>query len=160
VFTNTRSQTETWYQAILDRRPDWAGIMALHHGSLDKGTRRAVEAMLREGRLKCVVCTSSLDLGVDFSPVDHVLQIGSPKGIARLMQRAGRSGHRPGRTSRITCVPTHAFELLKSLPHAVPSPTARLNRVCRSCSRWMCWPSIWSASPWGADSRRTTCLPK
>jgi ATP-dependent Lhr-like helicase len=113
VFTNTRSQTESWYQAILDRRPDWAGIMALHHGSLDKGTRRAVEAMLREGRLKCVVCTSSLDLGVDFSPVDHVLQIGSPKGIARLMQRAGRSGHRPGRTSRITCVPTHAFELVE-----------------------------------------------
>jgi ATP-dependent Lhr-like helicase len=113
VFTNTRSQTETWYQAILDRRPDWAGIVALHHGSLDKGTRRTVETMLREGRLKCVVCTSSLDLGVDFSPVDHVLQIGSPKGIARLMQRAGRSGHRPGRTSRITCVPTHAFELIE-----------------------------------------------
>ena len=113
VFTNTRSQTETWYQAILDRRPDWAGIMALHHGSLDKGTRRTVEAMLREGRLKCVVCTSSLDLGVDFSPVDQVVQIGSPKGIARLVQRAGRSGHQPGRTSRITCVPTHAFELVE-----------------------------------------------
>jgi ATP-dependent Lhr-like helicase len=113
VFTNTRSQTETWYQAILNQRPDWAGIMALHHGSLDKDTRGTVEAMLRQGRLKCVVCTSSLDLGVDFSPVDHVIQIGSPKGIARLMQRAGRSGHQPGRKSRITCVPTHAFELLE-----------------------------------------------
>ncbi len=113
VFTNTRSQTETWYQAILDRRPDWAGIMALHHGSLDKGSRLTVEAMLRDGRLKCVVCTSSLDLGVDFSPVDHVIHIGSPKGIARLMQRAGRSGHQPGQTSRVTCVPTHAFELLE-----------------------------------------------
>jgi ATP-dependent Lhr-like helicase len=113
VFTNTRAQAEIWYQAILDRRPDWAGIMALHHGSLDKSNRRAVEAMIRKGRLKCVVCTSSLDLGVDFSPVDHVLQIGSPKGVARLMQRAGRSGHQPDRTSRITCVPTHAFELVE-----------------------------------------------
>lgn len=113
VFTNTRSQTETGYQAILDRRPDWAGIMALHHGSLDKSSRLTVEAMLRDGRLKCVACTSSLDLGVDFSPVDHVIQIGSPKGIVRLMQRAGRSGHQPGQTSRITCVPTHAFELLE-----------------------------------------------
>ena len=113
VFTNTRSQTEIWYHAILDNRPDWAGIIALHHGSLDKTTRRLVETMLGEGRLKCVVCTSSLDLGVDFSPVDRVIQIGSPKGIARLMQRAGRSGHKPERTSRITCVPTHAFELIE-----------------------------------------------
>jgi ATP-dependent Lhr-like helicase len=113
VFTNTRSQTEIWYQAILEARPDWAGIMALHHGSLDKKTRRYVEDLLHKGKLKCVVCTSSLDLGVDFSPVDHVIQIGSPKGIARLMQRAGRSGHRPGEISRITCVPTHAFELLE-----------------------------------------------
>ncbi len=113
VFTNTRSQTEAWHRAILEARPDWAGILALHHGSLDRRIRRNVEEMLREGRLKGVVCTSSLDLGVDFSPVDHVIQIGSPKGIARLLQRAGRSGHRPGRTSRITCVPTHAFELLE-----------------------------------------------
>ena len=113
VFTNTRSQTEIWYQAILEARPNWAGIMALHHGSLSKKTRQYVESMLHEAKLKCVVCTSSLDLGVDFSTVDHVIQIGSPKGIARLMQRAGRSGHRPGETSRITCVPTHAFELLE-----------------------------------------------
>ena len=113
VFTNTRSQTEIWYHAILDNRPDWAGVIALHHGSLDKDTRRLVETMLHDGRLKCVVCTSSLDLGVDFTPVDRVIQIGSPKGIARLMQRAGRSGHQPGRVSRIACVPTHAFELIE-----------------------------------------------
>jgi ATP-dependent Lhr-like helicase len=113
VFTNTRSQTEIWYQTILDARPDWAGLVALHHGSLDRKTRDWVEDGLREGTLRCVVCTSSLDLGVDFTPVDRVIQIGSPKGIARLLQRAGRSGHRPGVPSRVTCAPTHAFELVE-----------------------------------------------
>lgn len=113
VFTNTRSQTEIWYQAILDARPEWAGEIALHHGSLDRKVRDFVEAGLREGAFRCVVCTSSLDLGVDFSPVDRVLQIGSPKGVARMAQRAGRSGHQPGAPSRITCVPTHAFELIE-----------------------------------------------
>lgn len=113
VFTNTRSQTEIWYQAILAARPDWAGTIALHHGSLDRAKRDWVENGLREGRLRCVVATSSLDLGVDFSPVDRVLQIGSPKGVARLLQRAGRSGHRPGAVSRVTCVPTNALELIE-----------------------------------------------
>jgi ATP-dependent helicase Lhr and Lhr-like helicase len=113
VFTNTRSQTEIWYQALLQARPDWAGVIALHHGSLDRGNRDWVEAGLRSGRLRCVVATSSLDLGVDFSPVDRVLQIGSPKGIARLLQRAGRSGHRPGAISRVTCVPTNVLELIE-----------------------------------------------
>lgn len=113
VFTNTRSQTEIWYQAILDARPEWAGEIALHHGSLDRKVRDWVEDGLRDGALRCVVCTSSLDLGVDFAPVDRVLQIGSPKGIARLAQRAGRSGHQPGAESRVTCVPTHAFELIE-----------------------------------------------
>ena len=113
VFTNTRSQTEIWYQAILGARPDWAGTIALHHGSLDRKRRDWVEDGLRTGKLRCVVATSSLDLGVDFSPVDRVLQVGSPKGIARLLQRAGRSGHRPGATSRVTCVPTNALELIE-----------------------------------------------
>ena len=113
VFTNTRSQTEIWYQSLLAARPDWAGLIALHHGSLDRKQRDWVEAGLRDGRLRCVVATSSLDLGVDFSPVDRVLQIGSPKGIARLLQRAGRSGHRPGATSRVTCVPTNTLELIE-----------------------------------------------
>jgi ATP-dependent Lhr-like helicase len=113
VFTNTRSQTEIWYQAILAERPDWAGTIALHHGSLDRKRREWVEEGLRTARLRCVVATSSLDLGVDFSPVDRVLQIGSPKGIARLLQRAGRSGHRPGAESRVTCVPTHTLELIE-----------------------------------------------
>ena len=113
VFTNTRSQTELWYQAILAARPDWAAQMALHHGSLDRGVREYVEHAVADGKLRCVVCTSSLDLGVDFSPVDHVLQIGSPKGVARLIQRAGRSGHRPGGVSRVTFVPTNALELIE-----------------------------------------------
>jgi ATP-dependent Lhr-like helicase len=113
VFTNTRSQTEIWYQALLAERPEWAGQIALHHGSLDRKTRDWVEQAMREGRLRCVVATSSLDLGVDFSPVDRVLQVGSPKGVARLLQRAGRSGHQPGAPSRVTCVPTNALELLE-----------------------------------------------
>lgn len=113
IFCNTRSQVEIWYQALLAARPDWAGTIALHHGSLDRQKRDWVEAGLRAGTLRCVVATSSLDLGVDFSPVDRVLQIGSPKGVARLLQRAGRSGHRPGAISRVTCVPTNALELLE-----------------------------------------------
>ena len=95
-------------------RPKWAGLIALHHGSLDKEVREWVERGLKEGRLKAVVATSSLDLGVDFLPVERVLQIGSPKGVARLLQRAGRSGHAPGRPSRVTIVPTHTLELVEA----------------------------------------------
>jgi ATP-dependent Lhr-like helicase len=113
VFTNTRSQAELWFEGLLKRRTDWIGQIALHHGSMEQRLRRQVETLLREGQLKAVVCTSSLDLGVDFYPVDQVLQVGSPKGVARLMQRAGRSGHQPGQRSKIVGVPTHAFELLE-----------------------------------------------
>jgi ATP-dependent Lhr-like helicase len=114
VFTNVRSQAEIWYQLLIEARPDWAGVVALHHGSLDKEVRHWVELGLKEGRLKAVVATSSLDLGVDFLPVERVLQIGSAKGIARLLQRAGRSGHAPGRPSRITLVPTNTLELVEA----------------------------------------------
>jgi ATP-dependent Lhr-like helicase len=114
VFTNTRSQAELWYQALLERRPDWAGLIALHHGSLDREVREWVEAGIRSGALKAVVCTSSLDLGVDFAPVRRVLQVGSAKGVARLIQRAGRSGHAPGEVSRLSMVPTNALELVES----------------------------------------------
>ncbi len=113
LFTNTRSQAELWFHAIMKSRPDLIGAVAIHHGSLDPAIRREVEQLLREGRLRAVVATSSLDLGVDFSPVDQVMQLGSPKGIARLLQRAGRSGHQPGAVSRIIGVPTHAFELVE-----------------------------------------------
>jgi ATP-dependent Lhr-like helicase len=115
VFTNTRAQSEIWYQALLEARPDWAGLIALHHSSLSRDTRDWVERALKEGQLKAVVCTSSLDLGVDFLPVERVLQIGSAKGVARLMQRAGRSGHAPGRVSRVTLVPTHSLELIEAV---------------------------------------------
>ncbi len=113
LFTNTRSQTEIWYQELTAARPKWGDTLAMHHGSLDRDDRDGVEQGLRDGSLKCVVCTSSLDLGVDFSPVDLVIQVGSPKGVARLMQRAGRSGHAPGQTSKLICVPTNALELLE-----------------------------------------------
>ena len=113
LFTNTRAQTEIWFQELLDARPDWRESLAMHHGSIDRAEREATEQRLREGSVKCVVCTSSLDLGVDFSPVEQVIQIGSPKGIARLLQRAGRSGHRPGETSRVLGVPTNALELIE-----------------------------------------------
>ena len=113
VFANTRSQTEIWYQHLLQHRPDWAGQIAVHHGSLDTSVRDWVENGLRDGKLRAVVCTSSLDLGVDFSEVDLVLQVGSPKGSARLLQRAGRSGHQPGAESRLLFVPTNALELIE-----------------------------------------------
>ena len=114
VFTNVRSQAEIWYQALLEAKPEWAGLIGLHHGSLDTEVRQWVEAGLKEGRLKAVVATSSLDLGVDFSPVERVLQIGSAKGVARLLQRAGRSGHAPGQESRVTCVPSYALEFVEA----------------------------------------------
>ncbi|MDB5327042.1 MAG: putative ATP-dependent helicase [Phycisphaerales bacterium] len=113
VFTNTRAQAEIWFRSILSERPDWQTKMAVHHGSIDRKLRGEIETALREGQLKAVVCTSSLDLGVDFATVEQVIQVGSPKGIARLMQRAGRSGHRPGQVSVALCAPTHAFELIE-----------------------------------------------
>lgn len=113
LFTNTRSQTEIWFQELLEHRPEWKEELAMHHGSLDREERNEVEERLREGSIRCVICTSSLDLGVDFSPVTQVIQIGSPKGIARLMQRAGRSGHSPGGISKLFCVPSNALELIE-----------------------------------------------
>jgi ATP-dependent Lhr-like helicase len=113
IFTNTRSQSEIWYMGILDKYPEYAGVMAMHHGSLDHDLRNWVEQALHNEMLRLVVCTSSLDLGVDFRPVDSVIQIGSPKGVARFMQRAGRSGHHPGATSKAWFVPTHSLELLE-----------------------------------------------
>lgn len=111
LFTNTRHQAERWYQALTLYEPEWEPQLALHHGSLDRAERERVEQAVAQRRLKCVVCTSSLDLGVDFAPVDQVIQVGSPRGVARLLQRAGRSGHQPDGVSRILCVPTNSLEL-------------------------------------------------
>lgn len=113
IFTNTRNQSELWYQIIIDEEPDLIGQIAIHHGSIDKVQRNWIEEAISQGLLKAVVCTSSLDLGVDFKPVDCVIQIGSAKGIARFMQRAGRSGHSPFETSKMYAVPTHSLQLIE-----------------------------------------------
>lgn len=113
VFTNTRGQAELWYQLLLDADADLAGQIAIHHGSIDAKLRNWIENAINEGILKVVVCTSSLDLGVDFKPVDCVVQVGSSKGIARFIQRAGRSGHSPYEVSKIYFVPTHTLELIE-----------------------------------------------
>lgn len=113
IFTNTRAQCEIWYQQLLEVAPDLAGSIAMHHSSIDRKLRDWVENALHEGTLKAVVCTSSLDLGVDFRPVETIVQVGSPKGVARFVQRAGRSGHQPGAGSRIYFLPTHSLELIE-----------------------------------------------
>ena len=128
VFTNVRSQAEIWYQLLLEARPEWAGEIALHHGSLDRATREWVEQGLKDGTLSAVVATSSLDLGVDFLPVERVLQIGSAKGVARMMQRAGRSGHAPGRASRVTLVPTNTMELIEAAAARRAAPAGRVEQ--------------------------------
>ena len=114
IFTNTRAQSEIWYQKLLELAPDLAGLMAMHHGSISRDLREWVEDALYDGKLKAVVSTSSLDLGVDFRPVETIIQVGSPKSVARFMQRAGRSGHSPGALSKIYFLPTHSLELVES----------------------------------------------
>ena len=114
IFINTRGMSEMWYQALLNACPDLAGSIALHHGSIEQDLRFWVEENLHTGKLKAVVCTASLDLGVDFRPVETVIQVGSPKGVARFLQRAGRSGHRPGEVSKIYFLPTHSLELIEA----------------------------------------------
>ncbi|KXO00592.1 DEAD/DEAH box helicase [Aequorivita aquimaris] len=114
IFTNTRGQCEIWFQKILEKHPEFAGEIAMHHGSIGKETRLWVEQAIRNESLTAVVATSSLDLGVDFAPVETIIQIGGPKGIAKFLQRAGRSNHRPGEPSVIYFLPTHALELLEA----------------------------------------------
>ncbi len=114
IFTNVRSQCEIWYRKILEADPSLAGVMAMHHGSISKEIRNWVEDAIYEGRMKAVICTSSLDLGVDFAPVETIVQIGGPKGVAKFVQRAGRSGHRPDAPSKIYFLPTHSLELIEA----------------------------------------------
>ena len=113
LFTNTRNQSERWYQCLKFCLPEMEDKIAIHHGSLDKEDRKFVEAGVKDGSIKWVVCTSSLDLGVDFQPVEQIVQIGSAKNLARLIQRAGRSAHRPGGNSKIIFMPTNSLELLE-----------------------------------------------
>jgi ATP-dependent Lhr-like helicase len=114
IFINTRGMSEIWYQTLLNKAPELAGLIALHHGSIEQEIRSWVEENLHSGKLRAVVCTSSLDLGVDFRPVETVIQVGSPKGVARFLQRAGRSGHSPGSVSKIYFLPTHSLELVEA----------------------------------------------
>jgi ATP-dependent Lhr-like helicase len=114
IFTNVRATCEIWFQALLEKHPEFAGDMAMHHGSISRETRQWVEQAIRDEQLRAVVCTSSLDLGVDFAPVETVIQVGGPKGVARFLQRAGRSGHRPGQQSNIYFLATHAVELVEA----------------------------------------------
>ena len=114
IFINTRGMSEMWYQKLLTISPELAGALALHHGSIDPELRIWVEEALHAGTLKAVVCTASLDLGVDFRPVETVIQVGSPKGVARFLQRAGRSGHSPDAVSKIYFLPTHSLELVEA----------------------------------------------
>jgi ATP-dependent helicase Lhr and Lhr-like helicase len=114
IFINTRGMSEMWYQTLLTVCPDLAGAIALHHGSIERELRTWVEDALHAGTLKAVVCTASLDLGVDFRPVETVIQVGSPKGVARFLQRAGRSGHQPDAVSKIYFLPTHSLELVEA----------------------------------------------
>ena len=144
VFTNTRRQAEIWYQALLEHRPDWAGLLAMHHGSIARDLRIWVEDALHRGQLKAVVCTASLDLGVDFLPVDTVIQIGGPKGVSRMLQRAGRSGHRPGATSEVHFVPTHGLELIEAvamreaIAHHEIEPVEPLVACWDVLMQWLC----------------------
>lgn len=143
LFTNTRSQAELWHRALQSVWLDDPATLALHHGSLDASLRAAAEAGLRDGSVRCVVATSSLDLGVDFPAVDQVLQVGSPKGMARLLQRGGRARHRPGEAGEVFCVPTHALELAEyaaarvalahGLVEARPPPRLSLDVLAQHC---------------------------
>jgi ATP-dependent Lhr-like helicase len=112
VFVNTRSQAEMLFQDLWRMNDDGLAI-ALHHGSLDVAQRRKVENAMAEGKLRGVVCTSSLDLGVDWGDVDLVINIGAPKGASRLMQRIGRANHRIDEASRAVLVPANRFEVLE-----------------------------------------------
>ncbi|MDN3279316.1 ligase-associated DNA damage response DEXH box helicase [Frankia sp. RB7] len=112
VFVNTRSQAEMLFQNLWSMNDDNLAI-ALHHGSLDVAQRRKVEDAMSTGRLRGVVCTSSLDLGVDWGDVDLVVNIGAPKGSSRLMQRIGRANHRLDEASRAVLVPANRFEVLE-----------------------------------------------
>ena len=144
IFTNTRRQAEVWYQALLAHKPEWAGILAMHHGSIAKELREWVEDALHDGRLRAVVCTASLDLGVDFRPVDAVVQIGGPKGVSRMIQRAGRSGHRPGAPSKAHFVPTHGLELLEAvalreaIAHGEIEPKSSVILCWDVLVQWLC----------------------
>ena len=136
IFINTRGMSERWYQSLLEAEPELSGVIALHHGSIEQALRLWVEDALHDGKLKAVICTASLDLGVDFRPVETVIQVGSPKGVARFLQRAGRSGHQPGSVSEIYFLPTHSLELMEA---AALKQAIRENIIESKVPRLLCF---------------------
>lgn len=136
IFINTRGMSETWYQTLLNICPELAGSIALHHSSIDRELRTWIEDNLHSGNLKAVVCTASLDLGVDFRPVETVIQVGSPKGVARFLQRAGRSGHSPDAISKIYFLPTHSLELIEA---AALKSAMEENRIESRAPQLLCY---------------------
>jgi ATP-dependent Lhr-like helicase len=135
VFVNTRSQAEMIFQALWAINDDNIAI-ALHHGSLDVAQRRKVEEAMTRGKLRAVVCTSSLDLGIDWGDIDLVINVGAPKGASRLLQRIGRANHRLEEPSRGILVPANRFEVLECraaigavADHAQDTPPLRIGAL-------------------------------
>jgi ATP-dependent Lhr-like helicase len=142
VFTNTRSQAELWYQHILRLRPEWAGIVAIHHGSLSRETRDWVEQGLKAGSLKAVVCTSSLDLGVDFLPVERVIQIAHPRASRASCSARGEAATRPA-----VSLASRSFRRIRSnssrqQPSETRSRRKRSRADAASTRLWTCSRSI------------------
>ena len=135
VFVNTRSQAESIFQELWGINDDGLAI-ALHHGSLDVAQRRKVEAAMAVGRLRAVVATSSLDLGIDWGDVDLVINVGAPKGASRLLQRIGRANHRMDEPSNGVLIPANRFEVLECTAalgaiaeNAQDTPAARIGAL-------------------------------
>ena len=158
VFVNTRAQAEAIFQQLWSINEDSLPI-ALHHGSLDASQRRRVEDAMAQGKLKGVVCTSTLDLGIDWGDVDLVINVGAPKGSSRLMQRIGRANHRLDESSRAILVPANRFEVLEcraaidaareGAQDSPPLRTGGLDVLCQHILGMAC------AAPFGADDLYT-----
>ena len=159
VFVNTRSQAELLFQELWRVNDDGLPI-ALHHGSLDAARRRKVEAAMAAGTLKAVVCTSTLDLGIDWGDVDLVINVGAPKGASRLIQRVGRANHRLDESSRALLVPANRFEVLECRA-AIDAAAAGAHDAAVSVpARSMCWPSTCGARPARVPSNPTCSIAK
>ena len=159
VFVNTRSQAEFLFQELWRVNDDNLAI-ALHHGSLDVGQRRRVEDAMATGRLRAVVCTSSLDLGVDWGDVDLVVNVGAPKGASRLLQRIGRSNHRLDEPSQAVLVPANRFEVLECRAALDAVAENAQDTPPRAAARSTCWPSTSSAAPSARPSSPTSSTTK
>jgi ATP-dependent helicase Lhr and Lhr-like helicase len=155
VFVNTRLQAEFVFQELWNLNEDGLAI-ALHHGSLDVGQRRRVEAAMAAGKLRAIVCTSTLDLGIDWGDVDLVVNVGAPKGASRIMQRIGRSNHRMDEPSKAYLVPANRFEILECRAAldlveaaAQDTPDARAGALDVLCQHIL---GVACAEPFSADA--------